>query len=191
MRLPCLLTLAKSRGKILKSRKSFIFLENGELPTDAKRAKKVATQQTLFAIVDNVLHYVDPKNNYQRRVVVPQHLRERILTETHCNVAGSHFSGKRTYGALAYKWWWEGMHADAIKYVENCPECTIVMGTGRHCNPPLHPIQVGCFFQILGIDLMELPKTHQGNKYVIVIQDYLTNWPLAVQLLIGVEHSTV
>ena len=28
------------------------------------------------------------------------------------------------------------------------------------------------------MDLMELPQTQKGNKYVIVLQDYLTKWPL-------------
>ena len=33
-------------------------------------------------------------------------------------------------------------------------------------------------FQIWGIDIMELPRTAKGNKYVIVMQDFLTKWPL-------------
>ena len=37
-------------------------------------------------------------------------------------------------------------------------------------------------FQIVGADLMELPKTQRGNKYVLVLQDYLTKWPLAYTL---------
>lgn len=93
-----------------------------------------------------------------------------------------HFSGKRTYSALAYRWWWEGMYADAVRYADNCPECTIVMGAGRHDKPPLHPIPVSRPFQILGVNLMELPKTRRGNKYVIVFQDYLTKWPLVYPL---------
>ena len=125
---------------------------------------------------------MDAKKNYQRRVVVPQHLRERILMETQHNVMGGHFSGKRTYSKLTNKWWWEGMYTDTIKYVENCPECTIVMGNGRHYNPPLHPIPIDRPFQIVGVDLMELPKTRKGNKYVIVFQDYLTKWPLVYPL---------
>lgn len=32
--------------------------------------------------------------------------------------------------------------------------------------------------QIWGIDIMELPKTAKGNKYVIVMLDFLTKWPL-------------
>ena len=57
----------------------------------------------------------------------------------------------RTYGALIQKWWWEGMYTDAIKFVEKCPECTIVSGTGRHYNPSLHPIPVNRPFQIIGV----------------------------------------
>eukprot|EP00731_Ephydatia_muelleri_P011030 Em0005g1616a len=42
----------------------------------------------------------------------------------------------------------------------------------------LHPIPVQRPFQILGVDIMELPVTEKGNHYVIVFQDFLTKWPL-------------
>ena len=29
---------------------------------------------------------------------------------------------------------------------------------------------------------MELPQTNRGNKYVLVFQDYLTKWPLAIPM---------
>lgn len=32
--------------------------------------------------------------------------------------------------------------------------------------------------QIMGIDIMELPTTSSGNKYLIVLQDFLTKWPM-------------
>ena len=74
------------------------------------------------------------------------------------------------------------VYSDIIKYVENCPECTIVSESERHYKPPLHLISVNCPFQIIGVDLMELLKTRKGNKYVIVVQDYLTKWPLVYPL---------
>ena len=74
------------------------------------------------------------------------------------------------------------VYTDTIKYVENCPVCTIVTGNGRHYNPPLHPIPVDRPFQIVGVDLLELLRTRKGNKYVIVFQDYLTKWPLVYPL---------
>ena len=109
---------------------------------------------------------------------MPKHLRGQVLEAAHRGVTSGHFSGRRTFGTLARHWWWENMYSDTLKYVENCPECIITTGMGKHYNPPLHPIPVSRPFQILGLDIMELPQTHKGNKYVVVIQDYLTKWPL-------------
>ena len=67
---------------------------------------------------------------------------------------------------------------DAERYVRSCPECIIATGTGRKCRPPLHPIPVQRPFQILGIDVMDLPVTKLGNRHVVVIQDLFTKWPL-------------
>ena len=33
-------------------------------------------------------------------------------------------------------------------------------------------------FQIVGVDIMDLPVTTNGNKDVVVFQDYLTKWPI-------------
>ena len=71
------------------------------------------------------------------------------------------------------------MYSDVVKFVTNCPECAIVTGGGRHHRAPLHPIPVSRPFQIVGVDIMELPQTNRGNKYVLVFQDFLTEWPLA------------
>ena len=70
------------------------------------------------------------------------------------------------------------MYSDAERYVRSCPECIIATGTGRKCRPPLHPIPVQRPFQILGIDVMDLPVTKLGNRHVVVIQDLFTKWPL-------------
>ena len=71
------------------------------------------------------------------------------------------------------------MFNDARRFARACPECVIVTGGGRASRPPLHPIPVSKPFQILGIDVMDLPLTDQGKKHVVVIQDLFTKWPLA------------
>ena len=49
----------------------------------------------------------------------------------------------------------------------------------RHSQKPLlHPIPVQYAFQIVGVDVMDLPTTERGNRHVIVFQDFLTKWPL-------------
>ena len=51
-------------------------------------------------------------------------------------------------------------------------------GSGPHIRAPIHPIPVQRLFQMVGADVMELPGTEQGNKYVVVFQDMFTKWPM-------------
>ena len=49
---------------------------------------------------------------------------------------------------------------------------------GKRQSPPMKSIPVDHPFQIVGIDIMELPLTTNGNKYAIVFQDLFTKWPM-------------
>ena len=153
------------------------FLKIGSLPADEKRARKIALQAPLFSVVDDTLYYVEPKRR-GKRVVVPLSLRRKLMEETHAGRYGGHFSGKRLYNCLSLHWWWDGLYRDAIGYAKNCPECAIATGVGRACKPPLCPIAVVRPFQIWGVDIMDLPKTEQGNQHVIVFQDLFTKFPM-------------
>lgn len=154
------------------------YLECGALPDDASRARKIVLQGSQFAVIDGILYFIDPKQKNLRRVAVPEHLRQQILTGGHSSPYSGHFSGQCLYNTLTTRWWWEGMFSDAKKFAKSCPECAIVMGSGRVNRPPLHPIPVSRPFQILGIEVMDLPVTDQGNKHVVVIQDLFTKWPM-------------
>ena len=70
------------------------------------------------------------------------------------------------------------MYHDTVQFTSRCPQCAIVTGGSRHHRPPLHSIPVSRPFQIIGVDVMELPTTDQGNRYVLVFQDFLTKWPM-------------
>lgn len=43
----------------------------------------------------------------------------------------------------------------------------VVAGSGRKQIPPLHPIPVQRPFQIFSVDIMELPTTECGNRYIV------------------------
>ena len=154
------------------------FLETGALPVDGQEAKKIAGQSVHFAIVEKILYFMEPAKPGGKRVAVPSHLQEQIMHENHAGVAAGHFSGNRLYNTLRRCWWWPTLYKDAVDFCKNCAECAVVSGVGRRRRPPLHPIPVQRPFQILGVDIMELPVTRHGNRYVIVFQDFLTKWPL-------------
>jgi len=58
-------------------------LEEGVLPEDQNRARKLALQEHLFTIIDRVLYHLDSKQSHQKQAIVPKHLRKTIMEETH------------------------------------------------------------------------------------------------------------
>ena len=49
--------------------------------------------------------------------------------------------------------------------------------TGHQIHAPLTPIPVSGPFDTIGIDVIKFPTSSKGNKYAIVMMDYLTKWP--------------
>ena len=169
--------LATEQGKDPELKRMLDFLEKGVLPDDQKLARKVAAIAPSYAVISGILCFVDPKRGNRKRVLVPRQLHEEIVMIHHSGPLSGHFSAKKVYGALADNWYWEGMFGDVESICKNCPQCVIVSGSGRCNKPPLHPIPVQRPFQIVGVDIMDLPATQQGNKHVVVFQ-YFTKWPL-------------
>ena len=139
---------------------------------------KLVVQSFSFTLIDGILYFVDSSRENRRRAVVPSQLRSEILEENHSGPMAGHFSGTRLYKSLVKYWWWPNMYADCRRHCSGCPQCAIVSSSGRVNKPPLHPIAVQRPFQIVGLDIMDLPKTAAGNKHVVVFQDYLTKWPM-------------
>ena len=154
------------------------YLEKGMLPEDKQLINKVIAQAPMFTLVNQILYFVDAKQNNLKRVVVPPHLRQQLMSEYHSSVMSGHFSGVRLYNTLCKCWYWEGMYTDCLNHGKTCPQCAVARGTTRKTIPPLKPIPVSRIFQIVGVDIMELPKTQSGNRYVVVFQDFLSKWPM-------------
>ena len=103
-------------------------------------------------------------------------VRATLLSETHDGKFAGHFGEQKVYNLLRKMYWWDGMRADIRRYCRSCLICATRKGTGRATRPPLQPISVGGPFHRVGVDVLQLPKTFDGNCYVIVFADYLTKW---------------
>ena len=100
------------------------------------------------------------------------------MAENHIGPCAGHFTSNKLYNMLVEHWYWKGMHKDIMSFCRNCLQCVFVSGSGWHVKPPLHPIPVNRPFQVLGVDIMDLPITERGNKHVLVFQDCFSKWPL-------------
>lgn len=96
-------------------------LEERVLPEDQNRAHKLALQEHLFTIIDQVLYHLDSKQGHQKQAVVPRHLRKMVMEETHRGRMSGHFSGARLFNTLKRHWWWEGMFGDAQQFHGGIP----------------------------------------------------------------------
>ena len=155
-----------------------LYLQHDHLPDDPERAKKLVAKASQFILVDGILTFLDHNHGDRRRVAVPLHLREKIMSVSHSGTYSGHFAGAKLYNMLSRWWWWAGMYSDILSYCKGCPECATVSGACRQHRPPLRPIPILRPFQKIGVDVMDLPCTERGNKHVVVFQDMFTKWPL-------------
>ena len=72
------------------------------------------------------------------------------------------------------------MKADVRRHCRSCLNCASRKGNKRTFKPPLQPIPVGGPFHRVGVDVLQLPISVNGNRYVVVFFfNYLTKWPEA------------
>ena len=60
-------------------------------------------------MVDGVLYFESPEVLDRRRLVVPTHLRQRIVDEHHDPIFAGHFSAKKLLVKLKRLYYWQGM----------------------------------------------------------------------------------
>ena len=74
------------------------------------------------------------------------------------------------------RYYWYGMYKDVEHWVRSCVDCATRKTPKNKLRAPLVPLAVeGAFEAALG----PLPLSTSGNRYVIVLSDYLTHWPEA------------
>lgn len=69
------------------------------------------------------------------------------------------------------------MCGEVERFCRSCLGCITRRGTGRAVRPPLVIIPMGGpFHNRMGVNVLQLPLTESGNRYVVVFADYLTKW---------------
>ena len=151
----------------------------------------VRTDSRNYILAGDVLYHrwdsnkVRPRLSMQQyRTVVPRSLRIELLHQYHDGSTGGHLGEAGTYERIADKYYWPTMYADVKSYVHSCPKCGARKTTFLHRQTPLHTLpRPREPFEALGIDVLgPLPQTKRHNKYILVITDYHTRWPIALAM---------
>ena len=66
------------------------------MPGDEKTAKKICAQVVNFAVLGDILYFIDSKHQGRKRAPIPLHLQEQILMECNGGVMLAIFQGIRS-----------------------------------------------------------------------------------------------
>ena len=81
-----------------------------------QNATEEENKDAIMELEEGLLHY-------KKRLYVPQALRERILNSEHDSKVAGHFGQDKTLELVRRNFWWPGMKAEVIRYVQSCRPC--------------------------------------------------------------------
>ena len=108
---------------------------------------------------------------------MPASLRFEILSNVHDHVSGVHFGVHKTFDKIKQRYWSKGMYKDVEHWCKSCTECSMRKSPRNSKKAPLLPIPVEGAFDRVAVDVLgPFPASNMGNRYIVVLSDYLTRW---------------
>ncbi|XP_075077385.1 uncharacterized protein LOC142164107 [Nicotiana tabacum] len=97
------------------------------------------------------------------------------LEACHASSYGGHFGGVGTTAkVLEWGFYWPTLFKDAHFWVKSCAECQRTGNIFRQHEMPMNPIQEVEVFDVWGINFMGPFVSSYGNKYILVVVDYVS-----------------
>ena len=124
------------------------------------------------------------------QIVLPACFRELALDSLHDSAFAGHFGEKRTLARLKLRYYWPGYVEDVSDWCRTCDVCQKRKNPKTRNVAPLTPIDPGKGpFEQVALDILELPVTERGNRYLLVIEDFFSKWVEAFPLVRTVAPS--
>uniref|UniRef100_A0AC34FI21 RNA-directed DNA polymerase n=1 Tax=Panagrolaimus sp. ES5 TaxID=591445 RepID=A0AC34FI21_9BILA len=136
--------------------------------------------QSEYTVKDGFLLKTDQKGLTVK--IVPREMRKLLWEEKHSGVFGGHFGTKKIKNLLRNRYYWINMGNDLAEWTKTCMQC-FAHGSHRRDRPPLHPIKTDLPMQIVGMDIVEMPVSVKGYKYMLVIIDHFTKYASSYPLI--------
>ena len=96
-------------------------------------------------------------------------LRQQVVRASHDSVYGGHFGVQRTMDRIEMSYLVDRLFHHTTNWVAGCPDCGAIH--------PLRPMSIGAIGDMWILDLfVPFPGTPRGNKYLIVIMEYVTRY---------------
>ena len=140
-------------------------------------------EDSLFQVQNGLLYrkrYLESEeDDYQ--IVVPTTLRCKVMQAGH-NQSG-HFGINKTKILIQKHFYWPRMGQEINQHCKTCPRC-LKFNYKKRSKEPLHPLPViSTPWRRIAIDIVgKLPRTQNGNSYILTIMDFATRYMEAIPL---------
>lgn len=118
-------------------------------------------------------------------IMIPTEIqREAIIRENHDSNIGGHKGVTKTYRRIRDRYYWPRMRTEIEKYIQLCRNCQVKKLVRKKTRQPMVLTDTpDAAFDKISMDIMgPLPTSHNGNSYILTIQDLLTKYSLAIPL---------
>ncbi|TMC16709.1 MAG: DDE-type integrase/transposase/recombinase, partial [Chloroflexi bacterium] len=167
------------------------FLDTKKWPVDMEDAQRSTAFREVdkFVLEDGILF-----RRVREGVLAPyiDFLFRGDLMQTIHNQYG-HLSYSNLFDILEPRAWWPSMDKELQKFIASCPNCQIQQRQRPSQEREYAQLITDPFiqpFQRWGIDLIgRLPKTKDGNRWIITAIDYATGWPIAKAIPRATEEA--
>ena len=128
------------------------------------------------------------------QLVIPTSLVGTTLQLLHDTPTAGHPGRARTLSMARKKYYWPTMRLDIEQHLAQCLSCAEHKGTTQTAPILEYPLPAGPF-DVVGIDLLQLPRSIQGSTYVLVCVDHFSRFtvlaPLPNKTATTVAHALV
>jgi len=113
--------------------------------------------------------------------LLPSSSQQDALSRNHDAPTAGHLGAEKTLKRLRRDAFWVNMAKDVKQYCKQCPTCQ-QSKLPMPQRAPLHKIPIGQPWQMIAVDIFQVPLATNNNRYLLVIQDYFTKWADTIPL---------
>ena len=119
------------------------------------------------------------------QLVLPLKCRSTVLKLSHDIPAASHLGINKTKDRVLQRYYWPGVFRDVANHCRTCEICQRAQGKRYGARAEMIPLSlIEKLFQRIAMDIVgPLPRSNNGNKYILTICDYATRCPDTIPIL--------
>ena len=106
-------------------------------------------------------------------IMVPISMHIQVLRDCHNAPSAGHLGSQKTLDRVRQEAYWTNTARDVNMHWRECEECQ-KLKLPIPTRAPLVNVPVGRPWQMVAIDILEVPLSNRNNRYLLVEQDFFT-----------------